>query len=257
MAFWAEPVIGGITAGQVVLLVTAAIVAGAARGFSGFGAALIFMPVASALIGPRHAAPLLLLIDGLPSLGLIRGAWTLADRRSVLLMTLGAAFGVPFGTAILIWADPLTLRWMMAGLVLALLLLLLSGWKYRGRPVPALTAFVGGTAGFSTGAAGIGGPPVMVYWLGGPTPAAIVRANIILYFAALSLLTATSYVTSGLFTAPVLTLAAVMTPAYALALFAGSRLFGRASERTFRAACYGLIAFAAITSLPPLDGLLR
>lgn len=256
-AVLAEPAFAGFTWAQVMFLVPTALVAGAARGFSGFGAALIFMPVASAIIGPRLTAPLLLLIDGLSSPGLIPGAWRLADRKAVVLMTMGAVVGVPLGTAILARADPLIVRWLIAGLVLVLLGLLMSGWKYRGRPVHSLTILVGGLAGLSTGAAGIGGPPVMVYWLGGTIPAAIVRANIILYFAALSVLTAFSYIASGLFTAPVLALAVATAPAYGFALYCGSKLFGYASERTFRSACYGLIATAAIASLPVLDQLLR
>ena len=62
---------------------------------------------------------------------------------------------------------------------------------------------------------------------------------------------------SGLFTTAVLMLAVVTAPAYALGLFGGSSLFGLASERAFRMACYGLIALAALTSLPIFDGVLR
>ena len=47
----------------LVLLAAAALVAGLARGFSGFGAALVFVPLASALIGPKLASPILVLID--------------------------------------------------------------------------------------------------------------------------------------------------------------------------------------------------
>ena len=45
----------------LVLTVLLAGVAGLARGFSGFGAALIFMPAGSALVTPAVAAPVLLL----------------------------------------------------------------------------------------------------------------------------------------------------------------------------------------------------
>ena len=41
----------------------AAFLAGLARGFSGFGAALIFIPLASAIVGPRVASAVLLVVD--------------------------------------------------------------------------------------------------------------------------------------------------------------------------------------------------
>jgi len=48
-----------------------ALTAGLARGFSGFGAALIFMPLASAIAGPQTAAAVLVLIDLVFSVPLI------------------------------------------------------------------------------------------------------------------------------------------------------------------------------------------
>ena len=40
-----------------------AFISGTARGFSGFGSALIFMPLASSLAAPRLIAALLLIVD--------------------------------------------------------------------------------------------------------------------------------------------------------------------------------------------------
>ncbi|MFO1035197.1 MAG: sulfite exporter TauE/SafE family protein, partial [Hyphomicrobiales bacterium] len=49
---------------EFLLLAITALVAGLARGFSGFGAALIFVPFAARFVGPQQAAALLLLTDG-------------------------------------------------------------------------------------------------------------------------------------------------------------------------------------------------
>jgi hypothetical protein len=61
-------------------------------------------------------------------------------------------------------------------------------------------------SGLFTGAAQIGGPPVVAYWLGGSIPSVIVRANIVLYFAISTVTTAASYLMGGLITQPVLVL---------------------------------------------------
>lgn len=57
-----------------------------ARGFSGFGAALIFIPLASAIVGPRIASAVLLVVDGVLTLGMIPPAFRMADRREVFIM---------------------------------------------------------------------------------------------------------------------------------------------------------------------------
>src|ERR1700730_12593677 len=46
---------------ELLFLLASAFIAGLARGFSGLGAALIFMPLASSVVGPKLAAPLLLI----------------------------------------------------------------------------------------------------------------------------------------------------------------------------------------------------
>jgi len=46
-------------------------------------------------------------------------------------------------------------------------------------------------------------------------------------------------------------------PAYLLGTWGGSRMFGLASERAFRIACYAMIAAAAVISMPVWDGVLR
>ena len=46
-------------------------------------------------------------------------------------------------------------------------------------------------------------------------------------------------------------------PVYAVGVWLGASLFGRASETVFRTICYGLIAAAVVIGLPALDGVLR
>lgn len=243
--------------GALLLLVAAAFVASLARGFSGFGGALIFVPLASAAVGPQTAAPILLVIDGIAQLALLRNAWREANRREVGTMALGALVGIPLGVAILAYVDAAALRWGIAALVVAMLALLISGWRYRGRPTTPTTLGVGFSAGILSGAVQAAGPPVVAYWLGGSGSVLTVRANIILFFFCTSVVAAVSYLASGLLGPDVLLLSALTAPGYALGMFLGTRAFGLASERMFRRICLALIAGAAVVSLPVLDSILR
>jgi uncharacterized protein len=248
---------GGLTAATLTGLALLALIAGLARGFSGFGAALIFMPLASALVGPRMAAPVLMIIDAVTALGLVPRALVESDKKEVGIMTLGTVIGVPLGTAALTWSDPVVIRWTMAAIIAAMLALLISGWRYRGRPAAPLTVGVGAISGLCSGVAQIGGPPVVAYWLGSPAAAVAVRANIILFFALSNVVSFTSYWLGGLLMSTVIAAALVTGPAYGLGLFLGARLFGRASEITFRRVCYALITGALVLSLPALDQVIR
>jgi hypothetical protein len=159
-----------------------AVVAGLVRGFSGFGSALIYIPLLSAVYSPRVAAPTLLLIDTICSLPFAFRAMPHCTWREVTPVAIGSAVATPFGVMALLWVDPLSLRWFITGLVLIALAALVVGWRYHGRPTYAASLGVGALAGFGGGAVQIGAPPLLVFWLGGENSAATVRANIMIYF---------------------------------------------------------------------------
>ena len=146
-------------------------------------------------------------------------------------MLVGALAGVPLGTMILARVDPLAVRWAIIVVVISLLVLLMSGWRYHGKPTTPLTVGVGAIAGVFGGAAQVSGPPVVAYWLGGALPAATVRANLVFYFAMSSLITGVNYTFAGFFDLPAFTLSLVTGPVFGLGVLAGSRLFGKGEGR--------------------------
>ena len=246
-----------VSTGAAIAICAIALLAGTARGFSGFGAALIFMPLATSVAQPRLVAALLLIIDFVGAAPLVPNAWRQADRKATAIMVAGSAVGIPIGTYLLTRLDPVTTRWIISTFVFALLLLLLSGWRYRGQDHAALSVGIGGLSGFCSGLAQTGGPPIVGYWLGRPIESKVARANILLFFGASDVFAAISYAASGLVTPQAISFSLIVGPVYAAAIWLGARLFGRASEKLFRAICYGLIVAAVIIGLPALDGVIR
>src|SRR3979411_458176 len=100
-----------VSINAAIAICAIALVSGTARGFSGFGAALIFMPLASSMAAPRLVAALLLVIDFV-SAALVPNAWKHADRKATAVMVSGALVGVPLGTYFLNRLDPVTTRWI-------------------------------------------------------------------------------------------------------------------------------------------------
>src|SRR5262245_5301898 len=246
-----------LTAFAAVAICAIAFVSGTARGFSGFGSALIFMPLASSMAAPRLVAALLLIIDFVAAAPLLPNAWKQADRKATAVIVAGALIGVPIGTYFLTRLDPVTTRWIISCFVTALLVLLLSGWRYRGKEHTSISVGVGALSGFCSGLAQTGGPPIVGYWLGRPIPTVIARANILLYFGASDFFSGVAYAVSGLINSDAILFSLVVGPVYAVGVWFGASLFGRASEQVFRAICYALIAAAVIIGLPALDGVLR
>ena len=246
-----------ISTNAAVAICVIAFISATARGFSGFGSALIFMPLASSMAAPRLVAALLLIIDFVGALPMLPDGWRQADRKATAVIVLGALVGVPVGTWLLTRLDPVTTRWIISAFVAALLLLLLSGWRYRGKDHVALSVGIGALSGFCSGLAQTGGPPIVGYWLGRPVASQIARANIVLFFGASDFFSVVSYAASGLINRDAILFSLLVGPIYAAGIGCGTLLFGRASEAVFRGICYVLIAAAVLFGLPILDGVLR
>jgi uncharacterized protein len=232
-----------------------AALAGLVRGFSGFGSALIYMPLISAVYSPRLAAPTLLLIDTICALPFALRAMPQCNRREVAPVMVAGAAVLPLGTMALVLVDPLWLRWFIAGLVLVALVTLTAGWRYRGRPTLAASLGVGALAGFGGGAVQIGAPPLLVFWLGGNNDAATVRANVMVYFIMQGALSTVMYFFSGLFNAQAIVLSLLLGLPFAVALAGGAFWFHGTSEALYRRAAYLIIALAMLVSLPVFDSL--
>ncbi|WP_340118278.1 sulfite exporter TauE/SafE family protein [Pelagibius sp. 7325] len=233
-----------------VWLAAAALLAGLVRGFSGFGAAMVFVPLASVMKGPEVAVPLLFLVDSLATLPITVSAFRRCTWAEILPLLAGATVTIPLGVALLVSADPVVMRWIISLLILAAVSALAAGWRLR-RQLPLLgTAAVGAAAGVTGGAASLAGPPLVLFWLGGQSSPAQVRDNIYAIFGLLGVVSGITLWLNGLLSLAVLREALVLLPAYVLAIFVGARLFPHASEGVYRKAALALCAGAALYALP-------
>ena len=144
----------------LVWLLGAAFVGGLVRGFTGFGTAMVFIPVASLFLTPVSAIAALVVMDIFGPAPLLRRAWRAVDRAELGRLVLGGLIGIPLGTLALPALDPVAFRWGVSATSLTLLAVLASGWRYEGRPTARLMLAIGFAAGFLGGLAGLPGPIV-------------------------------------------------------------------------------------------------
>jgi uncharacterized membrane protein YfcA len=237
--------------------VAVAALSGFVRGFSGFGSALIYIPLIAAVYEPRIAAPTLLLIDLAGSAPFTIRELPRCNWREVVPITAAAALAAPVGAMALVLVDPIVLRWFIAAMVLGLLVVLASGWRYRGRPTLPVTSGVGIVAGLGSGAVQIAGPAVIIFWLGSANDAVTVRANLMVFFLLMGTITGVIYLAQGILTADVLVLSLLLGVPFMVAMWAGAWWFHGASDAAYRRVAYLIIVVAAIVSLPLWDKWLR
>ena len=220
-------------AGQVAALLLAATVAGVMRGFSGFGAALVLAPVVSLIVGTHVAVPAILLSIFVTTAQLFAPAWPHVRWSDQFALSVPGCIGVPAGVLLLLHLDPELMRRAISAITALIALFLLSGWRSNRPPTRSGSATMGALGGVLSGAASIGGPPVIAYLLAGPGSPTQTRATLIYYFAFTQAASLIMFWIGGLMNWEVLVTAALVAPSLILGTWAGAKLFHLASERVF------------------------
>lgn len=242
---------------RFLLAVLVAILAGLVRGFSGFGSALIYVPLVAALYSPRHAGVSILIIDFFCTLPLAGKEFRLCNWREVMPVVIGTAIGLPFGVQVLLMVDPIWLRWAISALIVVFVGLSAVGWKYRGRTNPGIAGGTGLLSGIMTGAAQMGGPIVVMYWLGTGTDFRQMRANLMVLFILANLIGLLIFFYRGLLSVEVALFSVMVGLPFFLAIYVGGLLFKGASSTSYVRFVNTAIAFAALISLPIFEAWLR
>ncbi|HEV7324526.1 MAG TPA: sulfite exporter TauE/SafE family protein [Bosea sp. (in: a-proteobacteria)] len=247
----------GLTADGIAILAVATFLGGLVRGFTGFGFAMVFMPLASIVLGPVAALGLIWVIDMPFALPLGFRAAKRAEWSEVVPLLIAATLTLPAGIALLTWLDQQTMRWVLALLVLAAVALMGSGWRYHGKPGLPLSLGVGAASGLCNGLASIGGMPLAVFWLSAQrNDRHRTRANLQAYIGLSTFVSGTILALKGIITLASALMALPLFAIYGAGLWLGTHAFGLASEQTFRRIAYLTIFLSALVSLPLWDGLI-
>ena len=207
---------------------------GLVRGTTGFGAAMVMTPPLALLLGPTVAVPVTLMLEAFAAAPMLPAAWAIARIKVIAPISATALLTIPLGGYALRAAKPETLQIAIAVTVIIFSLALLSGRRYHGKPRSSTSLALGALSGTMLGATGIGGPPVILYLLSGPDPAAVTRANLTLYVVVTSVAGLVMLAASGMILGSTLQTAAWLVPGFAIGVIFGSRVFARFSDQRFR-----------------------
>ena len=125
--------------------------------------------------------------------------------------------------------------------------MLLKGYRYAGPRGLGSSVSAGAVGGTLIGAAGIGGPPVILYLLSGPDPIQVTRANLTLYVAFSSVAALVMLAIRGLLDATALGSTLLLAPLYFVGVLLGGKLFVRFSDKRFRQ--FTLVLLLAVSTL--------
>jgi uncharacterized protein len=204
------------------------------RGLTGFGMAIILVPLLGMIIRPEQAVVLALLLQlligpvGLPTI--------LKDshRSSALPIAGLAVVTTPVGLWALAYTSPDIARVIIAGIAIGAFILVIVTRKAVHQPGKVTTYLVGIASGFLAGFAAMPGPPVIPYYLREAFPPLVARASMMLIFFATAIAGSISALLLGVATPHLMWLAALLFVPMWIGNKLGGKAFGKVSAPLWR-----------------------
>lgn len=165
-------------------------------------------------------------------------------------MSLAAVLGVPLGLWLVVQIDASVVRWAVSGVGAVTVVALIAGWQWHGRLGGGGRAGVGLAAGFVGGLTALTGPIAILFYLANARHAVAVRANMIVFLAAVDVLLAVNIWATGGLTAPRVALGLILCLPYVACIAIGTALFDPKRERLYRAVALTIVTAAMLGGLP-------
>jgi uncharacterized membrane protein YfcA len=253
-----EPTLGIIVACSLICLLASTIV-----GFSGFGFALISVPLFTLFLDTRFVVPLESLMATFCVTVLSINNWRLVKDPKIIIAMLvisaGMVVGIPIGANILANFETVFLKRVLGVVVIIFAFHIftrqheekaLRRVEGKKRLLGTMFAFVVGIfSGIGGGMFGTSGPPLVVYVDHFAENKSVFRAQLLLLFLLNNLVRMTFYIRRGLLNADIAMFGLWMLPFVAFGLFAGSKIHIQVSERNFGRAVAGLLLVSGILLL--------
>lgn len=235
----------GFGPATLALIAAATLVAFVVRGLSGFGSSMIGIGSLTLALPPAQVVPAFLAIELLTTVNLLPSVWRQIDWRSLKWVIGGCAAATPLGLALLVRLDPNPMRLIVSATLAAIALAMLSGAAKRltpkQTPGPLGALAVGAAAGVLNGAAGIGGPPAIVFYFA-TTGAAVSRATLIAFFLFTDVYALAWAGGTGLLAGAAWPLIVVALPFSLLGIWLGQGWYARLDEARLRRLVWVLLA---------------
>jgi uncharacterized protein len=228
---------------SVALLVAlfSALLAGAVSGLTGFGLALISVPLLLFVYEPRTVIVITAVLSVIINLAVVWDSWHDADQRIVVALLPSALVGVIVGTEVLRTVDPDYIRLGVGIVVVFSALLLLRDVRLPGAGTRWGTVVAGSTSGALSTSTGLAGPPIVLLLASRGFPKRAFRGSSALYFLAMSLVGLAVLYIRGIFGADHVPLALALIPAAFLGKAIGTAMLKRISEGAFRVVTLGIV----------------
>jgi uncharacterized membrane protein YfcA len=217
------------------------------QGITGFGFALIAVPLLSLFIPEiRNITPIIVIYSLLTNIIIVYKSRHYIDFKKIIPLVIFGIIATPIGTYILLYVKVNTLKIIIGLIITITAFAMFKNFKIKIKNESISYGIVGLLSGFLNGSTGLSGPPVVLFLTNQNTDKEVFRANLTFYGIATNIFAIIFFIAEGIVNISVLNFTIIYLPALIIGVFVGIKISTKINEIIFRNLTIYLIAFLGL-----------
>ena len=216
------------------------------RGYSGFGFSALTVTSLALILPPSEIVPTAYILEIAASIHMLPLVWRSIDWKILRWLFFGVVMGTPFGINFLEEVPQEIMRLVISGIVLTASLLLWRNIRFRSSANWYSILTVGFFSGVINGAAGIGGLPVVLFFLSISASSTLTRSTMVAYLFISDIYAVMLPGSQQLISTELLGRTVIFLIPLFAGIYLGHRSFVKTSPESFQKFTLGLLIFLSV-----------
>ena len=217
------------------------------QGITGFGFALIAVPLLSLFIPEiRNITPIIVIYSFLTNIIIVYKSRHYIDFKKIIPLIIFGIIATPIGTYLLLYVKVNTLKIIIGSIITFTAFAMFKNSKIKIKNQSLSYGIVGLLSGFLNGSTGLSGPPVVLFLTNQNTDKEIFRANLTFYGISTNIFAIIIFSVEGIINTSVLNFTLLYLPALIIGVLAGIKISTKINQIIFRNLTIYLIAFLGL-----------
>lgn len=205
------------------------------QGITGFGFALIAVPLLSFVIPElRNITPIIVIYSLLTNVIIVFKSRRYIDLKKIIPLIIFGIIATPIGTYILLYVNVSTLKIIIGSIITITAFAMLKNLKIKINNEDISYGIVGFLSGLLNGSTGLSGPPVVLFLTNQNTDKDVFRANLTFYGLATNIFAIILFIAEGIINTSVINFTMLYLPALIIGVFGGIIISAKINETLFK-----------------------
>lgn len=229
-------------AGFFIILIASLI-----QGITGFGFALVAVPLLSLFIPEiKNITPIIVIYSLITNIIIVYKSRKYVEFKKIIPLIVFAIIATPLGTYILISFKAKTLKIIIGVIIIITALAMLKNFKIKIRNEKISYGVVGILSGILNGSTGLSGPPVVLFLTNQGEKKDVFRANLTMFGFITNIFAIINFIAEGIINRDTLTFTALYFPSLLLGVIIGIIVVKKISDYFFRLCTIYLIIILGV-----------